>query len=187
MSDSSAIENICRALSSAGVGEAEKILSSQYPFEAVQKRSRQYTRNQQVRLFRRDGFIDRYSGDRLVFPGVLRLLSIIFPDKFPYHRNWKSDQTHSAFWELFPTVDHVTPIARGGLDEESNWVTASMMRNSAKSNWTLDQLGWELRPPGELSDWDGLKGWFIEYMAQNEQYQEDTYLASWHQALVSTL
>ena len=40
------------------------------------------------------------------------------------------------------TIDHVIPVARGGADDESNVVTTSMLRNSAKSNWLLDEVGW---------------------------------------------
>jgi len=61
-----------------------------------------------------DGFIDRYSGQRLVFPGALRLLSHLLPAQFPFHTNWKTDSCHLAFYELFPTIDHVVPISRGG-------------------------------------------------------------------------
>ena len=65
------------------------------------------------------------------------------------------------YWELFPTVDHIVPIARGGIDEESNWVTTSMLRNSMKSNWTLEELDWSLLPTGDLQEWDGLTNLFV--------------------------
>lgn len=58
-------------------------------------------------LFVRDGFIDRYRGTRLVYPPTLRLISEELPEQFPYHRNWKMSETHHAFWELTPTVDHI--------------------------------------------------------------------------------
>jgi hypothetical protein len=38
-----------------------------------------------------------------------------------------------------------------------------MMRNSAKSIWTYEELGWEFLPPGNIMEWDGLKNLFIEY------------------------
>jgi hypothetical protein len=46
-------------------------------------------------------------------------------------------ETHIIYWALFPTIDHVVPVAREGPDEDKNWVTTSMLRNAAKSNWTL--------------------------------------------------
>jgi hypothetical protein len=33
-------------------------------------------------VFARDGFVDRYSGERLVFPGTLRLLAKLLPNEF---------------------------------------------------------------------------------------------------------
>ena len=116
-------------------------------------------------IWKRDGFLCRYSGEQLVFPGVLRLLGILLPEEFPYHRNWKLDSCHIAFWELYPTHDHVQPVARGGSDEESeNIVTTSMRRNQIKAQWTLGEIGWELLPSGDFREWDGLTGWFVDYI-----------------------
>jgi hypothetical protein len=115
----------------------------------------------------RDGFVDRYSGLRLVNPGVLRLLSALLPRDFPAHPNWKMSESHVAFWELFPTIDHVVPVARGGADEPSNWVTTSMFLNSAKSNALLDEIGWTLYPAGTLESWDGLTQWLMDYCSQS--------------------
>lgn len=47
-------------------------------------------------------------------------------------------ETHFAQWELFPTIDHLDLVARGGVDEASNWVTTSMLRNSAEAHWRLE-------------------------------------------------
>ncbi len=52
------------------------------------------------KVFLRDGFIDRYSGDKLLFPGLIKILTIEFPDIFKYHRNWKMSDTHMIYWEL---------------------------------------------------------------------------------------
>jgi hypothetical protein len=127
----------------------------------------------------RDGFIDRYSGERLVFPGTLRLLSMRLEDVFPYHPNWKMSETHMAFWELSPTVDHVVPVARGGKDDESNWVTTSMLRNSAKANWTLEELGWQCREIERSPEWDGLLPWFVDYVGSHPDVRTGR-IASWY-------
>jgi hypothetical protein len=100
-----------------------------------------------------------------VFPPVLRILSLVLRSEFPFHPNWKSDLTHPSYWELGATVEHLVPVTRGGVDDESDWVTTSMGRNSAKLNWTLSELGWTLHPLGIISDWDGLFGWFLRYTA----------------------
>jgi hypothetical protein len=99
---------------------ARDLLRSEYPFVPASPEGRRYTEAQALRVFRRDGFLDRYSGRRLVFPGVLRLLSRLFPEELPFHTNWKMAETHPAYWELFPTIDHVMPVARGGPDGEAN-------------------------------------------------------------------
>jgi hypothetical protein len=118
-------------------------------------------------LFMRDGFIDHYTGNRLINPGVLRLLHVVLGDDFPTHPNGKLSETHLAFWELFPTVDHLVPVSRGGRDDESNWVTASMLRNQAKGHWTVDDLGWTLPSAGVVEAWDGLSRWLVDYLAAN--------------------
>ena len=127
----------------------------------------------------RDGFIDRYSGNPLIFPAVLRILSFLLPDEFPFHRNWKMDKTHPAYWELFPTLDHIVPVARGGLDEDDNLVSTSMLRNGAKANSTLEELGWILHPAGDLNIWDGMMSWCMEFVLNNNQLLEDRYIAKW--------
>ena len=60
-------------------------------------------------------------------------------------------ESHIVFWELFPPIDHVEPVARGGPDHCKNRVTTWMMRNSAKGNWTLEELGWQLLEGGSLT------------------------------------
>lgn len=115
----------------------------------------------------RDGFIDRYTGTRLINPGVLRLVHVVLGNDFPAHPHGKLSETHLAFWELFPTVDHVVPISRGGRDDESNRVTASMLSNQAKDQWTVEDLGWKLHPPGAAAAWDGLSRWLVDYLVAN--------------------
>lgn len=100
----------------------------------------------------RDGFIDRYTGKKLVIPGILKVMSIYFPEEFPYDPHWRMDKCHIAYWELIPTVDHVVPVALGGADDENNYLTTSMMSNAIKSNFTLKQLGWKLYDKGDINE-----------------------------------
>jgi len=144
--------------------DAKAKITANYPFAAVVRKNRAYSETIKTRVFLQDGFIDRYTGQRLVFIGALRLMSLLIPDVFPYHPNWKMDSCHIAYWELAPTLDHVMPIARGGADEPKNWVTTSMLSNVRKANWTLDELGWPLLPGGSLAEWDGLIGYFMRYV-----------------------
>ena len=140
-------------------------LTSRYPLEPVEKIARQYSVPKSMDLFMRDGFIDRYTGNRLINPGVLRLLHVVLGDDFPWHPNGKFSETHIAFWDLFPTVDHFLPVSRGGDDDKSNLVTASMLSNQAKAHWSVEDLGWELHPAGAVEEWDGLSRWLVEYLA----------------------
>jgi hypothetical protein len=93
-------------------------------------------------------------------------------------------ETHPACWELFPTIDHVQPVARSGADNETNWVTTSMLRNATKENWTLEELGWSLLPAGTLTHWDGLMSLFMEFAVSTPAVLEDAYLQRWHTVAV---
>ena len=136
-------------------------------------------------VFVRDGFVDRYSGDLLVFPSVLRVLTVLLPEDFPFHRNWKMEETHQAYWELFPTLDHVVPVARGGRDDEDNLVSTSMLRNSAKANSTLEELGWSLHPAGDVKRWDGMLAWCTDFIGGDEKLLKDNYIGRWHRAALA--
>ena len=176
---------LLEACGSLLVGNAERagqILDSEYPFERMARKRRSYSRKQATSIFVRDGFIDRYSGKRLVFPASLQLISTLLPDKFPSHPSGKMNETHIAFWELWPTIDHIVPVARGGADEPSNWACTSMLRNSVKSNWSLEELGWDLIEGGCIDERDGLMNWFFEYTRRNDKPLEDPYLEKWWRA-----
>ncbi len=163
---------------------ARKTLCAEYPFVSVVPKARRYTEAQSLRVFLRDGFVDRYTGQRLVFPGIFRLLHRLVPIEFPFHQNWKMAETHPTYWELFPTIDHVIPIARGGADRNENWVTTTMLRNTAKSNSTLAELGWVLHEPGALSGWDGIMALFVEIVESDTSVLQDAYLRRWHAAAI---
>lgn len=182
MDKSAVLVRVCSALLKDDRSAAARVLELEYPALAQARSGRSYSAEQTLRVFLRDGFIDRYSGARLVFPGTLRLLSHVLPDEFPAHPNWKLAHTHPAFWEQFPTIDHVVPVARGGQDHEANWVTTSMMRNTAKAHWTLEELGWQLVPAGSANEWDGLTSWFVDYTDAHPDVLTSAYLKRWRAA-----
>lgn len=161
------LSKVCAALTVGDPDSAKEKLSEGYPFTPAETITRRYSERDSMKQFLHDGFIDRYTGNRLVNPGVLRLLHVLLGDDFPAHQNWKVSETHPAFWELFPTIDHVEPISRGGVDAKENWVTASMLSNRAKDQWSLEDLGWKRHPPGDVKEWDGLSRWMVDYLAEN--------------------
>ena len=184
------IQDVCKAVGNSDLEAAKQIIKTSYPFEPakpIDNQSRKYNETEKTKIFLLDGFIDRYSGEKLVFPPVLRLLSKLMPEEIPYHSHWKMSECHLAFWQLYPTIDHIEPVARGGINEESNWVSTSQLKNSIKSNWTLEELGWKLHRPGDLNNWDGLINWYLEYTETNPELLEDPYLRSWHKAAKATL
>jgi hypothetical protein len=178
------IKDLCNLLLDEKKNESVDFAAMHYPFTTSSPSKRQYSKYEMCKVFLKDGFIDRYSGDKLLFPGLIKLLTIEFPDIFKYHKNWKMTETHIVYWELFPTIDHLIPIARGGQDLETNWITTSMIRNSAKSNWTLEELNWKLHDKGQLDKWDGLIDCFLDLSNRNPQYEKDSYINAWKVALL---
>ena len=148
---------------------------------------RRYTKAQATQIFARDGFCDRYSGERLVFPGVLRVLSDLFPEQFPWHPNWKIGASHSLYWLLQATVDHVVPVTYQGIDADENWVTTSMLRNLWKGNRSLAQLGWDVGPLDTMPRWDGLLRWFAWFVGAHPDVRRRSYNRAWLQAAERTL
>lgn len=147
---------------------ARKIINEKYPFVPTKTVKRNYTVKQMTQQFFSDGFVDRYSGNRLINPGLLRVISEILPDVFPYQAHWKTNECHMAYWDYQPTIDHIYPVSLGGKDSEENWVTTSMINNAIKSNFTLEQLGWTLKDKGDIKDWDGLSKIFIN-LVENDK------------------
>lgn len=179
------IEAVAKAFNSIRDGKIENgklVIREDYPFIPFVREKRQYTIGEKMVIFIRDGFIDRYTGDRLINPGVLKILSFYYPNEFPYHPHGKMTASHVAYWELFPTIDHIVPIARGGKDSPENWATTSMLHNQVKNNWTLEQLNWTLHDSKQFDDWDGLTKSFVEFVEQNPDLLQDKYISSWFRA-----
>lgn len=57
-----------------------------------------------------------------------------------------------------------------------------MLHNQAKLNWTLEELGWTLHEPGNLSDWDGMSKTFVAIVEQRPALLEDRYITNWYRA-----
>jgi hypothetical protein len=181
------ISRVCTALEEGELEIAKKIVKIEYPFQLLKPNRRKYTEQQSTKIFVRDGFIDRYSGKRLVFSPVLRLLINLMLEVLPFQKNWKMSECHIVYWQLLPTIDHIIAVASGGEDEDRNCVTTSMLMNSAKANWLLEELGWEFYPPGKLKDRDGLIYWFIEYAENHPEILNAPYIYKWHKAAIRAI
>lgn len=113
-----------------------------------------------ARVYARDKYQCRYCGEKVILTPVMRLLSRLYPDAFPYHQNWKADVTHPAFITRSATLDHVDPIALGGDPlAETNVVTACWGCNRRKGDLRLEEIGWTLQEPGD-PHWKGLADLF---------------------------
>ena len=185
ITDIDAIKNVCEKIRQKKIEDAKKIINDRCPFiPPIEKEERiSFSEEYKTELLWRDGFIDRYSTarEKLIHPAVLRIFSECMPVEFPYDSHWNMEKTHIAYYQLYPSVDHVIPHARGGTNEKDNLVCTSYLRNLAKSGYTLEELGWEVQPEGDHNEWDGMTKWFMEYVEENEMEQV-SYIKKWYSA-----
>lgn len=139
----------------------------------------------QVRVFVRDGFIDRYSGEQLMYPGSLLLLRQLRPKFFQEMcAGTVSSGSYLKVDELTPQVDLMVPKHLGGFDDdENNWITTSVRRAAARGSRPSYELGWAVHPQGNMHVWDGLMSWFIQMMESNKEpgfNPDDTDLQKWY-------
>ena len=185
MDKAAIIEEACNALSNGSLELCKSIITSQYPFQNLKKKRTPISKSTALRIFVRDGFIDRYSGAALIFPGTLRIISELMPDVFPYHPHGRLDLCHPAWWYLFPSIDHVIPVAFGGTDDDENLITTSNLLNMTKRNAPLDDLDWTLYPSGNIAEWDGLLAWFMAYIQHDSSLLACSYIADWYRCAKS--
>lgn len=175
------IEESSKLILNGDKTSAINIINSKYAFNKEKKYDkRSFSNKEKMEVFIRDGFIDRYTGEKLVIPGMLKVFSIYYPEDFPYQSNWKMSETHIAYWDLYPTIDHIEPIAYGGKDSKENMVTTSMQNNSIKSNWPLEKIGWTIHSVGNINEWDGLSKTFIRIVENDSTLLNDSYVKIWY-------
>lgn len=75
-------------------------------------------------------------------------------------------------------------MAIGGEDNPSNYATTSMLHNSVKSNWTLEQLNWKLYPAGDINEYDGLTNLFVRLIENDLELFDDPYIKRWYKLSV---
>ena len=76
------IKNLCELLLEDKKNDCIDFATTHYPFANNLISKRQYSKYEMCRVFLRDGFTDRCSGDKLLFPGIIMLLTIEFPEIF---------------------------------------------------------------------------------------------------------
>ena len=94
------------------------------------------------------------------------------------------EECHSAYWELVPTIEHIVHNDLGVEDKPSNYATTSMLHNSVKSNWTLEQLNWKLYPTGDINEYDGLTDLFVRLIENDLELFDDPYIKRWYKLSV---
>jgi 5-methylcytosine-specific restriction endonuclease McrA len=125
-------------------------------------------------VFARDSYTCRFCRLKTVDLDVLRALSKLFPAHLPYHRNWKFGLTSLIYWTHATSLEHIVPLARGGVDDPSNYATTCYGCNDARCDLLLEEVGWQLLPPtGE--PWDGLRSWLprLRQVAAGGQPKQD--------------
>jgi hypothetical protein len=172
------IARICVELSSGNLGTAARIAEQELATPSDFSYHRRYTPKEQTRLFLRDGFIDRFSGDRLVFPPVLLLVSLHLKIQFPYHPSLQPPECHPMYWDLEPTIVQLTADTEGHLPRPSdlNWITTSIRRAAIKGDQDAQTLGWALYPAGDVAKWDGLLLWFVEFAEKTNTFKSQDFL-----------
>jgi hypothetical protein len=181
------IEMACEMVLNDEIDDAQKLIGENYKHEFIRYDKRSMNNFEKLKVYLNDGFVDRYTGKRLLFPSVLRILSIKLKDVFPFHKNWKMSDCHMAYWEYMPTCDHVIPVARGGKDVPENIITTSQKMNSVKSGFLIEEIGLRLHEKGDLTNWDGMIVWYLEYVKKNNDILKDDYINNWHGALLKCM
>ena len=200
------IMDACLALSDEGREASQEIISKNYRFDP-QARPRPVLgvrptpverkveasdfwnedRSLMMRIFARDGFMNRFTGELLLFPAVLRLLSKEFPSIFPYQMSWRPGEIHVAYYELCACIDRLLPISRGGSDAEGNLITTTMPYVLARFNSTVEEMGWRLTREGYVDEWDGMSSWYVEYVKENQELRNVNYFNLWYIAAKKVL
>ena len=108
-------------------------------------------------VFSRDYFTCCYCGRRTVPAVVLRCFSALWPEAFPWHRNWRSDVTHPAHWAITSTLEHLEAGSRGGSwTDEGNLACACWECNETKGRAAATGAFAARAEPDRA--WDGLAG-----------------------------
>lgn len=192
------VEGLLQVLSTGSVSstaEAKSLAMQIKPaFEPRERAKRKgISRGTVMQVFLRDGFVDQYTGERLIFPGTLLLLGKLLPEPFATPKDsagWRVAECHWIYWRLWPTVEHLDPVSRGGHNDDlDRLITTSQMVNSARGPWAPDEVPEKIRieridaEAARARRWDGTLRWFLTHANRWQEHLEgDATLRGWHQS-----
>jgi len=139
------------------------------------------TKEEQLRIWMRDGWYCCLSGAPIIFPPTLKLLDIMWPN----HGYWDLRYRYShapLLAVLAGVVDHCEPSSRGGSSDPSNLQAACNAWNISKGNRREFEARfsfWREKPKSDT--WDGLYTVFRRLYDPNV-HGGNNFLASWHKA-----
>ena len=173
----------CLALEAGSVDAAKKIIERDFPFSRYVKDERTFTPVEQIKIFMRDGFVDRFTGKRVFLPPVLAVLSKEMPETFPWSSSGDRAKTHQAHEMLSAAVKKVIPS--GSSKDTANLVTVSALNKLSRGNATLADLGQPLLTLDDIASarWDGMTGWFVNYVHEHKALLNDNNIARWYKAI----
>ena len=128
----------------------------------------------QYKVFCRDKWHCRYCSDSVFFSPILKILETISPVHGYYHPNGKSDEMIPLFANKFASVDHITPITKGGENKLDNYVTSCWECNLKFGNKTHE----EGKPrPNPISSsinlkWDGLSSLYPKLLDKDDKWSD---------------
>ena len=127
----------------------------------------------QYKVFCRDNWHCRYCSDSVFFSPILKVLGAISPGHGYYHPNGKSDEMIPLFANKFASVDHITPVTKGGENNLDNYVTSCWECNLKYGNKTTEE-GKPLPNPITSSDakWDGLSSLYPKLSDKDDKWTE---------------
>lgn len=178
-----ALIHACLALEVGSVDAAKKIIERDFPFSQYVKDDKFFSVAEQLTVFKRDGFVDRFSGKRVFLPPVLIILSKELPEVFPRHPNWERVKTHQAHEMFSAAVKKIIPS--GSSQDIANLVTVSYLNKLSMGNATLDDLGLRLLSLEEIAAqrWDGMSDWFVNYVREHNTLLAENAIATWYKAI----
>ena len=134
------------------------ILRSQLPRPAsvLKTEAKDASRRQCHRVFARDGWHCRFCEIRVIDPRAITQIRKLVPE-FPWGKG-TTNLTRHACQAVRGTHDHVLPRSWGGLNEDSNLVTACWVCQFSRVGYRIEDCG--VSDPRDRdpihTEWDGL-------------------------------